>query len=455
MATISARLRRIKDDPTGLFETSVVESLCREAGHCWRARALDPTRTLRVFAAQVAHGNTAIAHAIRLVGGGFSESAYCQARARLPVAVLRAVFDEDVARARDEWTRDAGPWRGHRAVLMDGSGVSTPDTPELRRVFGTASGCKPEAGLPLIRLLTVFDACHGLLLDLHTAPATTHDLRHAHDLHPALRAGDVLVGDRGLCAYAHLAMLATRGCFGVFRVPATRAMPFPAKRGERTRHAYNRHRAHEPILVELISEDDQVVEIVKPHNRPRHMDPATFAAVPSTMRVRAVRYRTRGKGLRSREITLMTTLLDAAKYPAAALAELYLARWRVEVNLRHLKRTMGMDRLKCHSVDGVMRELMMFALIYNTVCRTRAAAAMTMGAEPTRLSFIDTLRAVLLGQVGRGAQAPTPTTLKRWPRRPPRIQPRQVKRSHSTFKVMTLPRPALIRWIELRQAATN
>jgi hypothetical protein len=440
MASIRVRIDRVKADPTRLVDRRVVERACIEAGHRWRDRVLDPATTLRVFAMQIANANTAISHTIRLAGGGFTESAYCQARSRLPVPVVRAVFDASVGATRRE-----GRWCGRRVAIVDGSGVSVPDTPELRAFFGTAGGCAEGCGLPLMSVLAVFDADDGRLLDVHAAPGCTHDLRHASDLHPALAAGDVLVGDRGFCAYVHLAALRAIGCDGVFRVSKTREMPFPAKRGERTRHAYNRHRRHEPILVEMISEDDQVVEIVKPHNRPKHMTPEAFARVPSKMIVRAVRYAARGRGMRSRQFTLLTTLTDAKEYPAQALAELYLTRWRVEVNLRHLKRTMGMDRLKCHSVDGVMRELLMFALIYNEVCRCRSIAAANAGVDPTRVSFVDTLRAM---------QSTGPAA-KIWPLRPPRTQPRLLKRAHSEFRIMTRPRADIIDWIEKHERVAN
>lgn len=440
MASIRARLEKVKDDPMLVIDADTVERVCREMGHRWRDRMLDPVSTLRVFATQIAHGNTAIAHAIHLAGGGFTESAYCQARARLPLAVLRTLFESSVQDAQGD---ARGRWCGRRVALIDGSGVSTPDAPELRAHFGTASGCAAGCGLPLMHVLAVFDAEDGRLLGVHASPACTHDLRHARDLHPSLASGDVLVGDRGLCAYVHLAALREAGCDGVFRVSRSREMPFPAKRGERTRNGYNRHRRHEPILIEMIAEDDQVVEIVKPHNRPGHMTPEAFARIPGKMIVRAVRYTAQGKGLRSRQITLLTTLTDAKSYPARALAQLYLARWRVEVNLRHLKRTMGMDRLKCRSVDGVMRELYMFAIIYNALCRRRLAAARQRGVAPARVCFVDVLRSMLTAFPGS-----EPCDARVWPLRPPRTHPRQLKRAHCQFRVMTSPRAKLIRWIE-------
>ena len=85
--------------------------------------------------------------------------------------------------------------------------------------------------------------------------------------------------------------------------------------------------------------------------------------------MRELRYRVEVPGFRRREITLVTTLLDAAAYPATELAELYFRRWQVELNFRHMKITMKMDVLRCETVEGVLKELAMFALAYNLVRR--------------------------------------------------------------------------------------
>jgi len=458
MASIRARLDGIKDDPTGLFDSHMIERACGEHKHHWRNRTLDPLSTLAAFAIQVLHGNTALSYVTRLMsarGKVFSASAYCQARTRLPVAVVRAAFEDFTTRARGGRVCSEGLWCGHRTAIIDGTGVSTPDTPELRAAFGVSSNCKDGAGLPLIHTLTIFDAHDGLLLDLHTSRAHTHDLRHAHDLHPALTPGDVLVGDRGFASYIHLHRLTTLKCHGVMRISASWKIPFPARSGERTPHTYNRHRRHEPILIELNDADDQVIEIVKPHNRPEHITPEEFAKVPGKMIVRAVRYTVEKKGVRTRHVTLLTTLIDAKKYPAKALADLYQTRWRIEVNLRHLKRTMRMDRLKCQSVDGVAKELLMFAMIYNAACGVRAGAARVAQVAPTRLSFVDALRVMLIAARDGPAMPTSPPTLTLVPIRPPRVHPRQLKRAHSNFKVMDWSRTKLVDWMNKKRAVAN
>ena len=446
MASISARLERVKDGSISLIDRGAVERACVEARHEWRERCLDPVSTLGAFAAQIAHGNIAMAFLCRRMGGRFSESAYCQARARLPVSVVRAAADAFTRRAMLDDAMGDGLWRGHRAVLIDGTGICAPDTPALREAFGVYSMYAPGCGLPTMSVLTVFDAQRDLLLGTHAAPAMTNDAAHADQVRSLLCPGDVAVGDRGLCSYVGLALLKEAEIHGVFRMSASRTMPFPAKTGERERRPYNRHRKQEPLLVRLIAENDQVVEIVKPHNRPRHVTAEVFATVPSTMVVRALRYTVAQTGWRSRSITLMTDLLDAEKDPADALAALYLSRWRIEVNLRHLKRTLCMNRLKCRSLDGVRREMLMYALVYNAVCAVRTKAAAAQGVALGRVSLIDALRWMLIETDGVPVILRPPPDLKLWPLRPPRHHPRLLKHGgHTAFRVMPKPRRDLIK----------
>src|SRR2546422_10412739 len=108
--------------------------------------------------------------------------------------------------------------------------------------------------------------------------------------------------------------------------------------------------------------------------------------------VREVRYRTKLKGCRTREVTLVTTLLDPQKYPAEELAALYGLRWRIETNLAHLKTTMGMEVLHCQSVAGVLKEMTIYSLVYNLVRLVMLKAAEEQHTTVTSISFVDALR---------------------------------------------------------------
>ena len=113
--------------------------------------------------------------------------------------------------------------------------------------------------------------------------------------------------------------------------------------------------------------------------------------MPESLTLRELRYRVTSRGSRTHEVTLVTTLLDAEGYPAEALASLYGRRWQVEIDLRHLKQTMKMDVLHCETVEGVLKELTVFALVYNLVRAVMCAAADRQGVAVDRLSFADAL----------------------------------------------------------------
>jgi hypothetical protein len=93
------------------------------------------------------------------------------------------------------------------------------------------------------------------------------------------------------------------------------------------------------------------------------MTPAAFAALPDALVVRELRYRVAGRGRRTRRVTLATTLLDPKRYPASDLATLYGQRWQAETHFRELKQTLRMDVLRCQTVEGVNKELALYAFV--------------------------------------------------------------------------------------------
>jgi len=183
---------------------------------------------------------------------------------------------------------------------------------------------------------------------------------------------------------------------------------------------------------------DQVVEWFKPERRPEWMTEAEFAALPETLIVRELRYNVGRPGFRTKTVTLVTTLLDADDYPLEALAELYGARWRVELNLRHLKTTLHMDVLKCKTVDGVLKELAAYAIVYNLVRLAMMEAAQRQGADVERISFVDALR--WLAEAVPEDERPK---LVVNPDRPGRYEPRVRKRRPKQYPLMKQPRSEL------------
>jgi len=441
-------LGRLRQDLAACLTPEAIEAAARQAGHSWRKRALDPVTTVYLFLMQVLHGNTACQHVVQFGGWAFTDSAYCQARKRLPLAVFHALLGHTAAALRAA-TAGASDWFGHRVWVEDGSGFSMPDTPELRRHFGQPGNQKPGCGFPVARWLALFDVATGMLLRSATAPLRTHDMALAGGVADELGAGDVVLGDCGFCSYAHIARLAARGLHAVFRMHQRRIVDFTPGRPQaaaKSKRARAQGLPHSR-WVRAQGEADQVVIWYKPKSKPRWMTAEEYAALPEEMSVRELRYRIEAPGFRTCEITLVTTLLDAAAYPAEALADLYYRRWQVELNFRHMKITMKMDVLRCETVEGVLKELAMFSLAYNLIRSAMVESGRLQGVAPERVSLVDTARWL----IGDGDE--DESVLRVNPARRGRVEPRVKKRRPKQYPLMTKPRSGLRKQLAAKQVA--
>jgi hypothetical protein len=412
---------RIKADVAKSIRPELVTKLCAELSLRGRDRLYPPpvTTSLALVRALHAAPMAALRHHS---GQDVSAQAYSQALARLPVAYfarLQQAVVEDGQQAEPGRVRQR--WNGRRLFLIDGSSFSMPDTPELQATFGQHPQQQPGCGFPTAHLLIQFAAHSGLALKTIVAPWRTHDMAHATATHDALGTGDILVGDRAFASFGHLAVLLQRGLHGVFRAHQVRKVH--RQRGSR----------------------DRYVTYDKPVHKPAWMTDEEFARLPGSMLVREVRVRLNEPGLRVRELVLVTTLLDAVSYPPSMIAQMFGVRWSAEVNLRHLKQTLGLDVLRSRSVDGILKELHAFVIIYNLVRKLMCAAARRQKVAPDRISFVDTLRWLRSTQVVDALP-----TLLVVPNRPGRHQPRVKKRRPKSYTLMTRPRHELLQRLKIR-----
>jgi hypothetical protein len=441
--SIAAALSRIKQDPLGVPGRDAIERVCRELGHDWRERELDPATTVALFVQQVAHGNcpcSEVRHLEGVGGHGFTASAYCQARARLPLRVYQSLLTDVIDAALPATREGRHLWLGrHRTFHVDGSTFSMPDTPELRAAFGMPAGQAKGCGFPVAHLLVLFSAATGLLLDAAASPLRTGDLAGAADLHPLLDAGDVLVGDDTFGTYAHLALLLQAKLHGLFPVHHKRIVDFTPGRpycpeGKKAVAGMPRSR-----WVRRLGRDDQVVEWFKPKTPPRWMGRAAYDALPDSITVRELRRTVSRPGGAGRvTLTMVTTLADRRDYRPDALLGLRLRRWDVETNIGHLKTTMKMDVLRCRTEQGVRKELAVFCLAYNLVRLVMLEAARRQEVPVARISFADALHWVRHARPG----AVMPDLIVN-PHRPDRAEPRCRKRRPKEYDLMNRPRNEL------------
>lgn len=388
-----------------------VEQLCRDHGHAWRDRLLTPAVTVRLMLLQVLHGNAAVTHLRQLSGVAFAAASYCEARARLPLRVWEELVQWVAHRAAAGAGHCGRACAGVRVLVADCSSFSMSDTPQLRAHFGRVRGRGARDGVsyPVAKLVGLLDAATGMFVQLLAAPLYTHDLRHTPGVHAALRPGDVLLGDRAYCSFGHFALLNRRGVSGCFRLHQRRK-----------------------------DQRSGVQRWTRGPKAPAWLSAGQWLRLPQTLDVRIVSYAVGEQGFRTRRVTIATTLLDAAAWPDAKVAELYGHRWRVETCFGHLKTTMKMNVLKCRTVDGVMKELAAYLLVYNLVRLAVLRAAARQRRSVWRISFVDALRWLgvrLVGLSGVGRLIETPP-------RPGRHHPRVIRRRMKEYDLMNKPREA-------------
>jgi hypothetical protein len=281
-------------------------------------------------------------------------SPYCQARSALPTERLQEIHDGLVAEA-DAALAAKDLWCGHRVLVVDGCTVTAPDTPANQQAYPQQSVQKPGCGYPILRLVALLSLATGLLTAWAVGPWRQAEVVLLQSLWENLRAGDVLLGDRGFCNWGLLAQCCQGGHHAVFRVKGRRRRDF--RRGRR------------------LSAEERLVQWKKPTLCGVCFSAPQWAALPEVLTLRLVRCRLDRPGFRTKKVILATTLLDSAAYPPQALSPLYYRRWAMELTLRNLKVTLQMDHLSCKTPENLDREIRFHLLAHNLVRRLMLEAS--------------------------------------------------------------------------------
>jgi hypothetical protein len=347
-------------------------------------------------------------------------SAYCQARKRLSLDLLRK------AHARVEaWIAQRSEarelWCGHRVRVIDGCGVSMPDTKANRKRFPYAGGQKEGCGFPTGQMVGLFCLATGRLIHFALASWKTHEIPLARQLMGWLHKDEVLLGDRNFCGFGFMALLQGQGVHVVVRLHA-------------------RRKAKGRTMLWL-----------KPQLTNRSWTKALWRKLPQELKIRLVRFRVEVPGFRTHHVVLVTTLLDQQRYPDSKIAELYRKRWQVELCFRQIKTTLGLDVLRCQSPQLVEKEVWMHAIAYNLVRAIMLEAALTHQVPLERMSFkgtVDTLRQWLPilehFPAARRSDWLLQIAADQVPDRPNRSEPRAKKRRPKVYQLLTKPRHQMV-----------
>ena len=441
--------RQFLQDGTLPFSDVLSESIVAQALTAikvsWLDRIYSPLVTLWVFLGQVLSADHSCCAAVaRLIAHRLSQGkrpcsaetgAYCQARQRLPEEffsnVARRTGSALESNVDSQWL-----WKGRRVYIYDGSTVTMPDTPENQRAYPQNVVQQPGLGFPIARIAAVFSLACGAVFDLgicRYAGKGQSESGLLRNLWTIFRPGDVVLGDRLLCAWAELVTLKLQGVDSVCRFTSHRRADF--RRGKR------------------LGEGDPIVIWPKPP-KPRSIDRQTYDSLPEFLTIRECRVRIEQSGFRTKSLVIATTLLDATEFGKSDLIQLYRTRWNAELDLRSLKQTLPMDVLRCKTPELVRKEIWTHILAYNLIRTIMAQAATKHGIEPRSISFkgaVQTLEAFQPAIALRGHRDSTlrrrlyqqlldALAVHRVADRLDRYEPRRLKRRKKRYDFLMKPR---------------
>jgi hypothetical protein len=364
-----------------LTELRIREAL-DEHGVCYRQRVFNPVTTLWGFLSQVLSDDQSCRDAVTRIiahraANGLptcspNAASYCDARGRLPTAVLstlaRRTAAELQAAAAEGWR-----WNGRDVFIADGSYLSMPDTPENRAAYPQPVVQQPGIGFPMARITVLLSLATGTCLDLAIAPYAgkgTGETTLLRRMYESLKPGDVVLADALFDNYFLACELRDRGLELVARVQAERVGS---------------------VTVE--SRPDGDVILWRRPNKPRGMTGEEYRRYPKELRMRQVTVDARDRENRAEVFKVVTTILDAS-IDGGQIGELYEQRWSGEIDIRSLKSTMQMDVLRCKSPEMIHKEIWAHLLAYNLLRTVMAVAAAEDGIEPRRVSFTGAKQAV-------------------------------------------------------------
>jgi len=306
-----------------------------------RKRIYTNTLTFWCFIWQVLQPNTACRAVVRKVQAEHetrrnkideSSSAYCQARARLPLTLFQDGIERSAQSADRMALHQIIGW-SRPVKVIDATSFRMPDTYANRKRYHYPTGQKKGCGFPVMRALAIFSLASGSISQIVTAPCYTSELVMLKPLWPTLLPGDIALGDRMYGCFVFMAAMSLQGVDLVARLSQGRNLDL--RRAKK------------------LGPNDWLTALPKPPNHPAYMTSAEWKALPDSIPVRVIRSRIEIKGFRTKTLWIVTTLLDARLYPATAICDLYLQRWQMELSFRDLKTTMAMESLRCLSPDMI------------------------------------------------------------------------------------------------------
>ena len=428
-----------------VFEKFIPISLLKpeQTGAMSRRRIFSKENTFWAFLSQILDADGGCKEVIRKLQAyasikgikipSSSTASYCTARTKMDDQMLFDILDHTADRLEN--MPETGLLNNRRVIVVDGTGVTMPDTPENQEVWPQPSSQKPGCGFPSARICACFSLESGALLSYAIGNKKSHELLHFRQQWSTFKQGDIFLGDKGFCSYFDQANLKEKGIDSV--ITLARRAPVRAARS-----------------LKVLGPDDLLIAWPRPkYTAKLSYSKDAWEDLPEELPLRQIRVTVKHPGFRIQGFYIITTLMDAEQYPAEELAELYFKRWDVELFFRDIKTTMGMDVLRCRTPEMIRKEILMHFIAYNCVRRLMYEAAEEADIEVRIVSFKGSLQALRSwephlnqAKISKAERfrlisdlydAMTNTPIMQ---RPGRSEPRCVKRRPKNYQRMTAPR---------------
>ena len=417
-----------------LLEEEGITQILQQLQPAGRRRVYPPEVTLAAFLGQAISEDGSCQQAVHRVNShrcaqglppaSVETTSYCEARQRLPEELFLQLLQRS-AKMVEQRQPASWLWKERRVVLVDGCVSRAADTPENQEAYPQPSTQAAGVGFPQVRQLVAISLSSAMVLDVQIGPTRgkrSGELNLFRRMLPAFRRGDVVVADANFDSFPDIATLKQRGVDFVAAIAGSRTSAFAGK-------------CH--------CVEEKRVRMKRHHFDKARITRDKWESLPKYIHVRMIRYRT---DTRCEEITIVTTLLDRARYPAEAIAQLYGMRWNCELDIRSIKSVMGMDELRCKTPEMLRREIYNYLLAYNLVRAAISDAARVTDQQPRRLSFKNALQSIV-EYASLTHPSPRATATLLWSiannqvgKRPGRKEPRKIKHRKCKYEKMTRPR---------------
>lgn len=304
-------------------------------------------------------------------------------------------------------------------MALDSTVEDVADTPANLRAFGRPGSTSGPAAFPQLRAVYLIACGTHAIVDAEFAPCLISERLDGMRLLRSITDGMLVLWDRGFHSYAMINEVWGQGAHVLGRLPA-----------------------HVTVVRGPTLADGSYRAVIRPaHDRRRF--PREW------LRVRIIEYTIRDPALGTvgERYRLITTLLDHHEAPALALACAYHERWEIELVIDEVdthQRLTGRP-FRSRTPLGVLQEGYALLLAHYVIRVLIHEAAVTVGIDPDRFSFVHALRlfqeAVLEFQLvapsehdrlyGRLVRA---VAQGRLPERRLRSNPRVVKQTASPFR---------------------